>query len=180
MVEICTVGGYNEVGGNCTAIKIGNDVYILDLGLHLENYIKLTEDEDVVAASQKSLMSAGAVPDISAIDDWKSNVKMMLPTHAHLDHIGAIPFLGNSFKSNVMCTPFTAEVLKGILTEDKIKLNSKVMSMSANSAFKASDEVKIEFIHVTHSTPHTVMIALHTKEGPSHEANDFKFDSTPT
>ena len=180
MVEICTVGGYNEVGGNCTAVKIGNEAYVLDLGLQLENYIKLTEDEDVVAASQKSLMSAGAVPDISAIDDWKNNVKMMLPTHAHLDHIGAIPFLGNSFKSNVMCTPFTAEVLKSILTEDKIKLNSKVMSMSANSAFKASDEVKIEFIHVTHSTPHTVMIALHTKEGIILYANDFKLDSFPT
>ena len=180
MVEICAVGGYNEVGGNCTAVKIGNEAYVLDLGLQLENYIKLTEDEDVVAASQKSLMSAGAVPDISAIDDWKNNVKMMLPTHAHLDHIGAIPFLGNSFKSNVMCTPFTAEVLKSILTEDKIKLNSKVMSMSANSAFKASDEVKIEFIHVTHSTPHTVMIALHTKEGMVLYANDFKLDSFPT
>ena len=180
MVEICTVGGYNEVGGNSTAVKIGNDAYVLDLGLHLENYIKLTEEEDVVTASQKDLMSAGAVPNISAIDDWKNNVKMILPTHAHLDHVGAIPFLGNNFKSNVMCTPFTAEVLKGILTEDKIRMNAKVMSMSANSAFRASDDVKIEFIHPTHSTPHTVMIALHTKEGIILYANDFKFDLSPT
>ena len=180
MVEICTVGGYNEVGGNSTAVKIGNDAYVLDLGLHLENYIRLTEEEDVVTASPKDLMNAGAVPNISAIDDWKNNVKMILPTHAHLDHVGAIPFLGNNFKSNVMCTPFTAEVLKGILTEDKIRMNAKVMSMSANSAFRASDDVKIEFIHTTHSTPHTVMIALHTKEGIILYANDFKFDLSPT
>ena len=78
-----------------------------------------------------------------------------------------------------MCTPFTSEVLKGILTEDKIKLSNKIRSMSANSSFQANN-VKIEFIHVTHSTPHTVMIALHTKEGIILYANDFKFDLFPT
>ncbi len=180
MVEICAVGGYNEVGKNSTAVKIDNEVYILDLGIHLENYIKYTQDEDIVVVNQKELMNIGAVPNIHVIDDWKHNVKMLLPTHAHLDHIGAIPYLANNFKAPIMCTPFTAEVLKGILTEDKIKLNSKIKSMSANLHFQASDNVKIEFIHVTHSTPHTVMIALHTKEGIILYANDFKFDLNPT
>ena len=121
MVEICAVGGYNEVGKNSTAVKIDDEVYILDLGLHLENYIKYTEDEDFIDVNPKELMNAGAVPDISIIDDWKDKVKLILPTHAHLDHLGAIPFLSNKFKANIMCTPFTSEVLKGILTEDKIK-----------------------------------------------------------
>ena len=116
MVEICTVGGYNEVGKNSTAVKIGNEAYLLDLGLHLENYIKYTQDEDIISINTKELMDAGAVPDVASIDDWKNNIKMILPTHAHLDHVGAIPYMGNNFKSNVMCTPFTAEVLKSILT----------------------------------------------------------------
>ena len=180
MIEICTIGGYNEVGKNSTAIKIDDEVYILDLGIHLENYVRYTQDEDFVVAEPKELMQAGAVPDISAIDDWKSKVKMILPTHAHLDHLGAIPYLANNFKVPVMCTPFTSEVLKGILTEDKIKLNSKIKSMSANSSFQASHNVKIEFVHATHSTPHTVMIALHTKEGIILYANDYKFDLFPT
>ena len=180
MVEICTIGGYNEVGRNSTAVKIGDEVYILDLGIHLENYIKYTQDEDIVVANPKELMDVGAVPNVSAIDDWKNKVKMILPTHAHLDHVGAIPYLANNFRANVMCTPFTSEVLKGILIEDKIKLNSKVRSMSANSSFQASNNVKIEFVHMTHSTPHTVMIALHTKEGIILYANDFKFDLFPT
>ena len=180
MVEICTVGGYNEVGGNSTAVKIGDDVYILDLGIHLENYIKYTQDEDLISANPQELMDAGAVPDVSAIADWKDKVKMILPTHAHLDHIGALPYLANNFKAPIMSTPFTAEVLKGILSEDKIKLNNKIKSMSANSSFQASDNVKVEFVHVTHSTPHTVMIALHTKEGIVLYANDFKFDLFPT
>lgn len=180
MIEICTIGGYNEVGKNSTAIKVDDEVYILDLGIHLENYVKYTQDEDLIDINPNELMKAGAVPDISAIDDWKPKVKMVMPTHAHLDHLGAIPYLANNFKADIMCTPFTSEVLKGILTEDKIKLNSKIRSMSANSFFQASGNVKIEFIHVTHSTPHTVMIALHTKYGIILYANDFKFDLFPT
>ena len=180
MVEICTVGGYNEVGKNSTAVKIGDEAYILDLGIHLENYIKYTQDEDLIVVNPKELMKLGAVPDVSAIDDWKQKIKMILPTHAHLDHIGAIPYLSNNFRAPIMCTPFTSEVLNGIITEDKIRLNNKIKSMSANSSFSPSSNVKIEFIHVTHSTPHTVMIALHTKEGIIIYANDFKFDLFPT
>jgi len=180
MVEICTVGGYNEVGKNSTAVKIGNEAYVLDLGIHLENYIKYTQDEDIVVIDTEELMGVGAIPDVSVIDDWKNNVKMLLPTHAHLDHLGAIPYLASNFKAPIMCTPFTSEVLRGILTEDKIKLNNKIRSMSSNSMFKASDNVKVEFVHVTHSTPQTAMIALHTKEGIILYANDFKFDLNPT
>ncbi|MBI3027696.1 RNase J family beta-CASP ribonuclease [Candidatus Woesearchaeota archaeon] len=180
MAEICTIGGYNEVGKNSTAVKVDDEVYILDMGIHLENYIRYTEDEDIIVVEPKELMQAGAVPNVSVIDDWKSKVRMILPTHAHLDHLGAIPYLANNFKVPVMCTPFTSEVLKGILAEDKIKINSKIKSMSANSSFQLSNKVKVEFIHVTHSTPHTVIIALHTKEGVILYANDFKFDMFPT
>ncbi|MBI2647294.1 MBL fold metallo-hydrolase [Candidatus Woesearchaeota archaeon] len=127
MIEICTIGGYDEVGKNSTAIRIDDDVYILDLGIHLENYIKYTQDEDIVIAESEELMHAGAVPNISAIDDWRNKIKMILPTHAHLDHLGAIPYLANNFKAPIMCTPFTSEVLKGILTEDKIKLKYQIM-----------------------------------------------------
>jgi ribonuclease J len=88
--------------------------------------------------------------------------------------------MSNNFRAPIMCTPFTSEVLNGIITEDKIRLNNKIKSMSANSSFSPSSNVKVEFIHVTHSTPHTVMIALHTKEGIILYANDFKFDLFPT
>ena len=180
MIEICTIGGYNEVGKNSTAINIDGETYVIDLGLHLENYIKYTEDDDRVVPSSKDLMKAGAIPDVSAIDDWKNNVKLVMPTHAHLDHVGAVPYLSNNFKAPVMCTPFTSEVLKGILEEDEIKLNNKIKPMSANSIFDASNDVKVEFVHTTHSTPQTVMIALHTRKGVILYANDFKFDMFPT
>ncbi len=180
MVEICSIGGYNEVGKNSTAIKIGDESYIIDLGIHLENYIKYTQDDDIIKINVEKLVDVSAIPDVSVIDDWKDKIKMILSTHAHVDHIGAIPYLANNYKAPVMCTPFTSEVLKGIITEDKIKLNNKIKSLSANSHFQVSDNVKIEFIHVTHSTPQTVIIALHTNQGIILYANDFKFDLYPT
>lgn len=180
MIEITSVGGYNEVGKNCTAVKIGKDAFVLDIGIYLESYIKLTHDDDIVRHDASDLIQIGAIPDISSISDWKDNLRMILPTHAHLDHIGGIPYLAGKLKAPIMCTPFTSEVLRAIISDKKVKLGNKISSMSSNSIFDFSDDIKIEFVHITHSTPHTVIIALHTKHGIIIYANDFKFDLFPT
>ncbi len=180
MVEICAVGGYNEVGKNMTAIKVGDDVVILDMGIHLENYIRYTEDEDIRNLSAKELIREGAIPDISVIDKWRKKVKAIIPTHAHLDHVGAIPFLSNKFNAPILCTPFTSAVINAIIRDEKIKLKNKIKTLNANSVYHVSKDLKIEFINMTHSTPQTVMVALHTKDGIIIYANDFKFDNYPT
>jgi len=179
MIEIIAVGGYNEVGKNCTAIKIDNQVILMDLGLHLDSYISYTEDEDLVAIDPDELMKVGAVPNISVLEGWKDKVKLIIPTHAHLDHVGAIPYLGNKFDAPILCTPFTAAVLKTILDDEKLKIKNKIKILNVNSSYKLSDDVTIEFINMTHSTPQTVMVALHTKYGIILYANDFKFDNFP-
>ncbi len=180
MIEICSIGGYDEVGGNSTAVKVDDEVYIFDLGIYLENYIPFTQDEDTVTASSDELMNAGAIPKVSVINHWKDKVKMILSTHAHLDHIGAIPFLLHKYNAPVMCTPFTAEVLKAMMEDAEVRTKNPIKSMQSNSSAKVSDKVTVEFIHVTHSTPHTVVIALHTPDGIILYANDFKFDLSPT
>jgi ribonuclease J len=179
MMEIYAVGGYNEVGRNCTVIKVGDEAVMLDMGVNIENYIKYTNDEDLIAVRPAELIKAGAVPDISFIDDLRGKIKAIIPTHAHLDHLGAIPYLGNKFKAPVIGTAFTTEVLKTILKDDKIKLNNSIRTLSANSSYRISENIKIEFIHTTHSTPQTVMVAMHTREGIIVYANDFKFDLFP-
>ena len=68
MIEIYAVGGYNEVGKNCTAINVDGEVVIIDLGIYLENYIKLTEEEDLIKINADKLMDVGAVPNISILD----------------------------------------------------------------------------------------------------------------
>lgn len=180
MVEIRTVGGYNEVGKNCTAIKVGNRAFILDMGIHLESYIKYTEDEDIVEVDPEDLIRVGAVPDVSVLNDWRDKVELIMPTHAHLDHVAAIPFLGNRFAAPVLGTPFTIEVLRKTLEDNELHLTNELRTLESNNTLNVGNGVKVEFIHITHSTPHTVMIALHTKEGVFLYANDFKFDDTPT
>jgi ribonuclease J len=179
-IEICTAGGYNEVGKNCTAIKIDEEVIIIDMGIHLESYIRYTQDEDVHGITAKELIGAGAIPDISVIEKWRKDVKAIIPTHAHLDHVGAIPYLGNKFDAPVLCTPFTAAVLKTILKDENISIRNDIKVLSPNAVYTVSKNIRIEFINMTHSTPQTVMVAVHTKYGIILYANDFKFDSFPT
>jgi ribonuclease J len=181
MIEIRTVGGYKEVGRNMTAIKIDDEVVIFDMGLHLPNYIALTQEEreDVFTRSAKDMIKAGAVPDDSQIKDWKDKVKAIISTHAHLDHIGAIPYLASKYRAPFIGTPFTVSVLKSILKDEKMRIKNRIIELSPNATYRISKNLMIEFINMTHSTPQTVMAALHTKYGVFLYANDFKFDNHP-
>ena len=130
MIEICAVGGYNEVGKNMTAVRVDDEVVIIDMGLHLDNYIKCTEEEedDIVEISAHELAKAGAIPNDSVIKDWKDKVKAIVPTHAHLDHVGALIFLSNKYNAPILCTPFTTEVIRAISKDEKIKLKNEIKS----------------------------------------------------
>lgn len=179
-VEIYTIGGYNEVGKNMTAVKVDDEVVIFDMGLHLPNYIRLTEErEDVFAASTKELKHARAIPNDDFIKDLRKDVKAIIPSHAHLDHVGAIPYLADKYNAPILATPFTAAVLRAILKDEKINIRNEIKVLSPNSIYKISKNLKIEFINVTHSTPQASMVALHTKYGIILYANDFKFDNHP-
>ncbi|MDO8740446.1 MAG: RNase J family beta-CASP ribonuclease [Candidatus Woesearchaeota archaeon] len=180
MVEIFAIGGYNEVGKNMTAIKVGNEIVILDMGIHLDSYIKYTQDEDIENLKESDLRKAGAVPDDTQIHNLRNEVIAIIPTHAHLDHVGAIPFCSNKYNAPIICTPFTAAVIKAIVRDEKINLRNEIKSLNINSKIKLSDDITVEFINVTHSTPQTIIAALHTKEGVILYANDFKFDLYPT
>jgi len=180
MIEICAVGGYNEVGRNMTALKIDDVVILLDMGIYLESYIKFTDDEEIAKATPFELIKAGAVPNINRISDWKKDVKLIIPSHAHLDHCGAIPFIANNFPdAQVLCTPFTAAVINEMIRDEGIRLQNKVKVLNVNSSFRLSKDILVEFINSTHSTPETVMIAIHTPYGVVLYAVDFKFDLFP-
>lgn len=180
-VEICTVGGFSEVGKNMTAIKVDDEVVLLDMGLNLEPYIKYTEEEeeDVHDMSAFALTRIGAIPDIKPIMKWKDKVRAIIPTHAHLDHVGAIPYLSNKFKAEILATAFTAEIIKTICKDEKISLKNQIKVLNPNSKYMISKNITVEFVHMTHSTPQTVMAAIHTKYGTIVYCNDFKFDAHP-
>jgi ribonuclease J len=180
MIEIIGVGGYSEIGKNCTAVRVDNEVVIFDLGLDMDKYIRFTEDEDISDVKVKDLIDFGAVPDLKKIKKWLPEVKAIVCSHVHLDHIGAIPFLGDQIDAPVIGTPFTIELIKTICKDDKIRLKNRLIPMNINSKMQLSENITLEFINVTHSTLQTVIVALKTKYGYILYANDFKFDNYPT
>ncbi len=179
-IEICTVSGFNEVGKNMTAINVDGDVVICDMGLHMENYIKFTEDQEIENISSDDLLKVNAIPNMGPISDWKDKVKAIIPSHAHLDHIGAIPFLANEFHAPILCTPFTAMVLQSMIRDRRTPFRNQIKPCAVNSTYHLSKNITIEFVGITHSTPHTALICIHTKYGTVIYANDFKLDLFPT
>lgn len=179
-IEICAVGGYNEIGRNCTAVKVDDEVVLLDMGLHMENYVRHTEElDDFSGITSKQLTAAHAIPDTVHIEDWKSKVRAIIPGHAHLDHIGAIPFLAGQFQCPIIATPFTIEVIKELTRHDHLSFKNKLIKVNPNATYKLSDKITVELIHITHSTPQSVLIALHTPYGIVLYASDFKLDDEP-
>ncbi|MBW2990292.1 MBL fold metallo-hydrolase [Candidatus Woesearchaeota archaeon] len=183
-LQIITVGGYSEIGRNCTLVKVDDEAVILDMGLHMDNYIAYTEEREELHMetdmSADALIKVKAVPNIYQIQDLWLKVKAICITHAHLDHVGAVPFISNKFSADIHCTRYTAEVLIAILRDEKISLRNKIIPHPVNSRFKVSKKITVEFINVTHSVPQTVIIAVHTPYGTVVYANDFKLDNAPT
>ncbi len=179
-VELTAVGGYNEVGRQCTAIKVDDDVFIVDLGLHLDQYIKYTEDEeeDITTTSRRGLRKAGAIPDWTSIKDWKKDVRAIILTHAHLDHIGAVPYLAEIFDCPIYASPFTIALLKQLIEDKNISLENRLVKVT--KPVQLTDAVKLELIHMTHSTVDCKMVVLHTPHGAVVVDNDFKIDRHPT
>lgn len=179
-IDICTVGGYNEVGKNMTAVKIGNESIILDMGFYLPAIIDFEEEGgDRTRIGPQHLIDIGAIPNDTVISSWKPSVKAIIPSHAHLDHIGAIPTLASKYKCPVLGTPYTIKVLKNMMKDDRMRIKNQIKPMPPNSSYKISPDIEVEFINMTHSTLQTAMIAVHTKRGTIIYANDFKFDDHP-
>ncbi len=180
-IEICTIGGFSKTEGNSVAVKIDEQVIILDMGLSMADYVKFQEDfEDITTKTYKTLLKARAVPDYGFIEDWKDKVIAIIPSHGHLDHVGAIPFAASLFPhAPVISTPYTIEVLRTILDDEQIQLTNNLTTVDLNQTYPLSKDIKIEFVHITHSIPHTAILVLHTPYGKVMYANDFKLDDTP-
>lgn len=181
MIKLYSVGGYNEVGKNMTALHIGDDVILIDCGLYLPALVELQEQDRIM--NERKLRSIGAVPDDLFLDNLglRNKVRAIIASHAHLDHIGAIPYIAERYNAEVIATPFSIEVLNNILKNENIQLKNPIKAVQPNSSYtvNGTKQYKVDLINVTHSTLQTALIAVHTDKGVILYANDFKFDNTP-
>jgi ribonuclease J len=184
-MEICTIGGYEEVGKNMTAVKVGDDVVIFDAGIYLPPLVELQEQEAQINYSEDMLRNAKAIPNDLVLDKmgWTDKVRAIVVGHAHLDHVGGVPYIAHRYpRAEIIASPFTMAVLDGILKDEKITLRNKRRIVNENSTYQikgSSGNLKIEFINTTHSTIQCLFIAWHSREGIFFYGLDFKFDNHP-
>ena len=112
-IEICAVSGYEEVGKNMTAVRINDEVIILDMGIDVSILAQQESEEgNIRVLSTQQLIDLGAVPDDNKISEWKSKVKAIVLGHCHLDHISSVQFLAAKYKCQIIGSPYTIEVLR--------------------------------------------------------------------
>ncbi|WP_276281926.1 ribonuclease J [Halorussus caseinilyticus] len=180
-IEIATIGGYEEVGRQCTAVRAGDDVVIFDMGLNLSKVL-LHDNVETEKLHSLDLIDMGAIPDDRVMSDLEGDVQAIVPTHGHLDHIGAISKLAHRYNAPVVATPFTIELVKQqIQGEEKFGVENDLVKMEAGSTMSIGDsgQVELEFVNVTHSIIDAINPVLHTPEGAVVYGLDKRMDHTP-
>ena len=163
-LKIIALGGLNEVGKNLTVYEYGADILIVDCGLGFP-------DDDMYGVDI-------VIPDITYLIKNKSRIRGIVLTHGHEDHIGALPYVMSEISAPLYATPLTAGLTQIKLAEHGLLETTEFEIINPGESFKLGC-FKVEFIHVNHSIPDTVTLAIKTPVGMIIHTGDFKIDTTP-
>ena len=180
-IEIATIGGYEEVGRQMTAVRAGDDVVVFDMGLNLSQVL-IHDNVQTEKMHSLDLIDMGAIPDDRVMSELEGDVQAIVPTHGHLDHIGALSKLAHRYDAPIVATPFTIELVKQeVEDESKFNVGNDLVKMSAGETMEIGDsgEVELEFVHVTHSIIDAINPVLHTPEGAIVYGLDKRMDFSP-
>ena len=164
-VKVTFLGGLNEIGKNITLFECDNDMFLLDCGMAFP-------DGDMLGVDL-------VIPDFTYIERNKDKIKGVVLTHGHEDHIGSLPYLLRKINLPVFGTPLTLGLVDSKLKEHNLSGRVKLNTVKPGQRIKLGC-MSIEFIHVNHSIPDSVAIAIHTPAGTIVHTGDFKIDCTPT
>ena len=178
-IEICAVSGYNNVTKNMTAVRIGEEVIILDMGVNIEALVNQESEDNTRILTTHEMIDNGALPDDRVISEWQDKVKAIVLGHCHLDHIAAVRYLAGKYRCPIIGSPYTIEVLKVLLEDEEVRLPNRFVKVELDDTLEISKNIKVELISMSHSTLQCAVIALHTIEGTIVYANDFKIDMKP-
>ena len=167
-LRVVPLGGVGEVGKNMTLVEYERDMILLDCGG------KFPEEE------QRGIDLI--IPDVRYVRDRLANLRAIIITHGHEDHIGGLPYILPQFKDRAPIPIYGSPLALGFI---ETKLNEgRLDALVDLRPVQPGDRVQlgqlaVEFIHVTHSIPDTNAIAVHSPVGTIIDTADFKFDPTP-
>ena len=164
-VRITFLGGLNEIGKNITLFECDDDMFLLDCGMAFP-------DGDMLGVDL-------VIPDFTYLERNKDKIRGIVLTHGHEDHIGAVPYLLKKMNLPVYGTALTLGLVSSKLKEHGLQSKAKLNVVKAGQRIKLG-RIGIEFIHVNHSIPDAVGVAIHTSAGIIVHTGDFKIDCTPT
>jgi len=173
------LGGYSNVIPNMTAIRIDEDVLIIDAGIDVDKISQFNEREAIGEISIDKLYEIEAIPDDRVLDKYKDKIRAIIVSHGHLDHSGSIPIIAKKYNVPIYLTPFTYGIVKDLFEDYEIGLSKNLKMIPPNYSINIGKNLEIEFVHSTHSIPHTVMVNIKTERGNILFSSDFKFDNFP-
>jgi len=158
------LGGLGEFGMNMMVLRFGEDIIVVDAGL--------------MFPEQELLGVDIVIPDTTYLKQNKSKVRAIVLTHAHEDHIGAIPYILGDLNVPIYGTEFTLAIVRKKLEEHGLLESAKLKEVAAGQTTTIGP-FQIEYLHVTHSTIDCVALAIRTPVGVIIHTGDFKIDATP-
>jgi ribonuclease J len=150
VVQIIPLGGAGEIGKNCTVVRQGDEIIVVDCGIsfpHEEHY-----GVDIV------------IPDFAYLLENKDLVRGVFITHAHEDHVGALSFLLSQLNVPIVATPFTAAMIRSKLDERLRDVEVDIQIVEPGDTVEAGP-FTVEFVRVTLSIPDTCSLAIGTEHG---------------
>jgi len=164
MLKIIPLGGLGEIGLNMMVFEYGDTIFVIDAGLMFPEDYMLGIDY--------------VIPDMSYLRENRSKVMGIILTHAHEDHIGALPYLLKVVNAPVFATPFTMGMIKHKLDHFRLKADVALHAIHAGETLKLG-EFELEFIRVNHSTVDGVGLSIQTPYGQIVHTGDFKISNNP-
>ncbi len=174
-MKVHTIGGYEEVGRNMTAVETNGETVIFDMGYEMEEVIGA--DGEVNEMTTNETLETGAIPKDKQI--MHNDVRAIVIGHGHLDHVGAIPKLAGAYDCPIVCTPYTKKIVEKQLEDDRKNIDNPVIAVEKGEDYTISDNLSLEFMHVNHSIPQATLSLLKTPEGNVVYGNDMKIDQSP-
>jgi ribonuclease J len=163
-IRFFALGGLGENGKNMYVVEVDQAYFILDAGIKYPSAELYGVDE--------------IIPDYRVLIRVKDKIKGIFLSHAHEDHIAALPHLLKDLNVPVYATNFTMQIVMDMLKDEGYVLeNLTLNTISQNSIIKFGN-VRVTFFNTTHSIPESVGIAIHTIDGVIVYTSDFTFDQS--